>query len=292
LFGGAKKKVGRANSLSAKPKKNKKKAKGPQMEFVPHTKAAKPVDAEPNSEVVPPPVQSIKMASSLLVPKTESCSSDASPQPGPPSLIQSTPSPNSVVEPISQVAVKPESIKLQNTDPIPTTKEELRAQNKQFVIRARALDVRLPTDNIEAHIKAGTILQATRRDDGSFDMDAALREMGWDGNDGTKVATQAEKEEEAAAEEKEKEEMGPNFALVRVLQEISAYYFKDKETHRGINFRKASESLKTHRFKVKSGKEAEKLKGIGKSTAKIIDEVVATGTCARLENFRDRGPLK
>jgi hypothetical protein len=50
------------------------------------------------------------------------------------------------------------------------------------------LGVRLPPDNTEAQIKAGTMLQATKRDDGSFDVHAALQEMGWDGKDGTVFA--------------------------------------------------------------------------------------------------------
>jgi hypothetical protein len=44
--------------------------------------------------------------------------------------------------------------------------------------------------------------------------------------------------------------MGPNLALVKVLQEISLYYFKAKEIHRGINLKKAAESLKNHKVAI------------------------------------------
>jgi hypothetical protein len=283
-----KKKVARANSLPAARKKTvkKKKKDKPQMEFVPHAKSPKQAKPDPDVSVVSP--RTIDVSSSVLVPKQEGTTAGAAEASGSPG---SSSSPQSAPAKPKIASFSPNSVA--DLGPAPTSNDEIRAQAKEFVLRARALGVRLPPDNIEAQIKAGTMLQATKRDDGSFDVHAALQEMGWDGKDGTVETSQEEKADEEAAAEKEKEDMGPNFALVKVLQEISLYYFKAKETHRGINFKKAAESLKNHKVAVKSGKEAAKLKGIGKSTAAIIDEVFAsdTGTCTRLEAFRDKGPL-
>ena len=77
-----------------------------------------------------------------------------------------------------------------------------------------------------------------------------------------------------------------NHELVDVFDKLSSF---EKDPHKRNAYRTIGDVLHALPFKVKSGKELskgpKKVKGIGKSAAKIIDEFLETGKVKKLENI-------
>ena len=96
------------------------------------------------------------------------------------------------------------------------------------------------------------------------------------GGDGS--PKKAKKKETMACEE--------NRAAAMVLQEISDLYWKNKDNFKGATFSKAAKALRECETYCSSSKEACKLKGIGKGCGAIIEEVLKTGKCDKLEKMR------
>jgi hypothetical protein len=77
-----------------------------------------------------------------------------------------------------------------------------------------------------------------------------------------------------------------NQALADAFAELSGFEFKRGEKFKGGTWSKVAKAIRDHDAKIKTGKEAQKLKGIGKSAAAKIDEFLETGTLATLEEYR------
>eukprot|EP01138_Halocafeteria_seosinensis_P012098 gb/GECG01012366.1/.p1 GENE.gb/GECG01012366.1/~~gb/GECG01012366.1/.p1 ORF type:complete len:257 (+),score=42.66 gb/GECG01012366.1/:1-771(+) len=100
---------------------------------------------------------------------------------------------------------------------------------------------------------------------------------------GGKASPQSKsKKSDKAAEEEEQvlSEVNHNEDITKMLKVILDYYTRQKDWMRVRAYKSAVDSLSTYRKRVESGKEAQKLSGIGPGIAKKIDEYVTTGKCA------------
>merc|ERR1712217_202192 len=79
---------------------------------------------------------------------------------------------------------------------------------------------------------------------------------------------------------------GPNSELSAIFAELSGFEFKRQEKFKGIDYKKVSGVLAAHPEKITSGTEASVLPGVGKESAKKIDEFLSTGKIERLERYR------
>jgi len=81
-----------------------------------------------------------------------------------------------------------------------------------------------------------------------------------------------------------------NPKLVDVFDKLASY---EQDSHKRDAYRTAADAIHDLDFKVTSGVELskgpKKVKGIGKSTAKIIDEFLETGEVMKLEKFEKAG---
>ena len=81
-----------------------------------------------------------------------------------------------------------------------------------------------------------------------------------------------------------------NPKLVDVFDKLASY---EQDSHKRDTYRTAADAIHDLDFKVTSGVELskgpKKVKGIGKSTAKIIDEFLETGEVMKLEKFEKAG---
>jgi len=75
-----------------------------------------------------------------------------------------------------------------------------------------------------------------------------------------------------------------NYPIVDILESLASH---EEDTHKKIAYQKAADRLNALPFKVASGKQVSegphKVKGIGKSIAKIIDEFLTTGRVKKLD---------
>ena len=81
-----------------------------------------------------------------------------------------------------------------------------------------------------------------------------------------------------------------NPKLVDIFDKLASY---EQDSHKRDAYRTAADAIHDLDFKVTSGVElskgSKKVKGIGKSTAKIIDEFLETGKVGKLEKFEKTG---
>lgn len=77
-----------------------------------------------------------------------------------------------------------------------------------------------------------------------------------------------------------------NRPVAEVLQVMADEYFKLKEPFKGGVYSKAAKAIREAESYISTSKEACKLKGIGKSIGGAIEEIVATGSCTKLEKLR------
>lgn len=77
-----------------------------------------------------------------------------------------------------------------------------------------------------------------------------------------------------------------NQEIAALFKELSDFEFKKKEKFKGIAYKKVAEVLKNHEETITSGKLAAALPGVGKESAKKIDELLTTGSIERLEKYR------
>ncbi|KAK1946051.1 hypothetical protein P3T76_003099 [Phytophthora citrophthora] len=176
--------------------------------------------------------------------------------------------------------------------------------------------VKVPTDPVNAAIEAGTMLNSTR-EDGEFQLDAALKEMikkfgveepvspkkkgktsvKTERKTGRKRKNDDVKEEDASADEDdEKKAKKPrkkaeatvesNQSLADAFAELSGFEFKRGEKFKGGTWSKVAKAIRDCETEITCGKDALKLKGVGKSSAAKIDEFIDTGTLETLEEYR------
>jgi hypothetical protein len=67
-----------------------------------------------------------------------------------------------------------------------------------------------------------------------------------------------------------------NTELVDIFYELSRAYFKSGDYDRGLHFGHIAKVIRTINFKIYSGSQAMKIKGIGSKTKQLIDEFLAT----------------
>jgi hypothetical protein len=77
-----------------------------------------------------------------------------------------------------------------------------------------------------------------------------------------------------------------NQALADAFAELSGFEFKRGEKFKGGTWSKVAKAIRDAEDEISSGKQALKLKGVGKSSAAKIDEFLETGTLEKLEEYR------
>lgn len=77
-----------------------------------------------------------------------------------------------------------------------------------------------------------------------------------------------------------------NQELADAFAELSGFEFKRGEKFKGGTWSKVAKAVRDSEEKITTGKQAMKLKGIGKSSATKIDEFLETGTMETLEEYR------
>lgn len=202
------------------------------------------------------------------------------------------------------------------------SREASKKAAKELLALCEAENVKLPTDPVNAMVVAGTLLNATR-ENGEFQLQKALKEMiakfgqkeapakkrkSEDKKDVKKEEPEDDDEpkpkrkraskkavsddEDDDDEKKPKQRSKPvatcedNQELADAFAELSGFEFKRGERFKGGTWSKVAKAIRDHDMKISSGKEAQKLKGIGKSAAAKIDEFLETGTLQTLEEYR------
>ncbi|ETV75021.1 hypothetical protein H257_10623 [Aphanomyces astaci] len=177
--------------------------------------------------------------------------------------------------------------------------------------------VRLPTDSMNAMVQAGTMLNATRAD-GEYNLQAALAAM-TEKFGATTPAVETKKRKAAAGDKvtkKEKDEsvkeedgdvdddggatspaakkkknvaqatVAKNQALAEAFSDLAGFEFKKGDRFKGGSYSKVAKAIRDAEDELTSGKQAMKLKGVGKASATKIDEFLETGKIEKLEEYR------
>eukprot|EP00644_Phytophthora_capsici_P009747 jgi/Phyca11/528931/estExt2_fgenesh1_pm.C_PHYCAscaffold_350088 len=197
-----------------------------------------------------------------------------------------------------------------------SSREASKKAAKELLALCAKEGVKVPTDPVNAAIVAGTMLNSTR-EDGEFQFDAALKEMikkfGVEESASpkkkgkTSVKTEkktgrkrksddVKEEDENADEDDEKKAKKPrkkaeatveaNQSLADAFAELSGFEFKRGEKFKGGTWSKVAKAIRDCETEITCGKDALKLKGVGKSSAAKIDEFIDTGTLQTLEEYR------
>ncbi|CAK4086348.1 unnamed protein product [Aphanomyces euteiches] len=179
--------------------------------------------------------------------------------------------------------------------------------------------VQVPTDPMNAMIQAGTMLNATR-ENGEYNIPAALKAMtekfgakkvtaspqaskkrkkaGSDeGEDKVKHEKdgdvkdegKGEGDEEGSAQKKKKVAQATNPKnqdLAEVFADLAGFEFKRGDRFKGGSYSKVAKAIRDTGDVITSGKQATKLKGVGKASAAKIDEFLETGKVEKLEEYR------
>ncbi|KAJ0409118.1 hypothetical protein P43SY_002252 [Pythium insidiosum] len=108
----------------------------------------------------------------------------------------------------------------------------------------------------------------------------------------TKKAKDADDDDDDGEEKSKKPRARPtancedNQELADAFAELSGFEFKRGERFKGGTWSKVAKAIRDHDEKITSGKQAQKLKGIGKSAAAKIDEFLESGSLEQLEEYR------
>ncbi|GMF47267.1 unnamed protein product [Phytophthora fragariaefolia] len=104
------------------------------------------------------------------------------------------------------------------------------------------------------------------------------------------------KDEEAQDDDEDKKAKKPrkkaeatceaNQALADAFAELSGFEFKRGEKFKGGTWSKVAKAIRECESAISCGKDALKLKGVGKSSSAKIDEFLETGTLEKLEEYR------
>ncbi|KAG3111612.1 hypothetical protein PI124_g9245 [Phytophthora idaei] len=197
-----------------------------------------------------------------------------------------------------------------------SSREASKKAAKELLALCAKEGVKVPTDPVNAAVEAGTMLNATR-ENGEFQLNAALKEM--IKKFGVKESTSPKKkgktdvktekktgrkrksadvkdEDDEDADEDEKKAKKPrkkveatceaNQTLADAFAELSGFEFKRGEKFKGGTWSKVAKAIRDCESKLTCGKDALKLKGVGKSSAAKIDEYLETGTLEKLEEYR------
>ncbi|RLN87293.1 hypothetical protein BBJ28_00014895 [Nothophytophthora sp. Chile5] len=202
------------------------------------------------------------------------------------------------------------------------SREASKKAAKELLALCAKEGVKVPTDPINAAVEAGTMINATREKEmikkfGVEDVASPVKktkkkavgsgvkvekkekgsaargrkrksdddsvkvkdkEEEEDDEDGEKMPKKAKKKPMAACE--------ANQALADAFAELSGFEFKRGEKFKGGTWSKVAKAIRDSEEALASGKQALKLKGVGKSSAAKIDEFLETGTLEKLEDYR------
>lgn len=150
------------------------------------------------------------------------------------------------------------------------SKDELKAFAEEMAARCRVRGLDLPSDPDAARQKVGRLVVESRRD-GVVDIAALIKAA--DEQFGVKVSVEC-----ACAE---------NEGLATAFSEMAGLYFKQGERMKGASYKKVSGVLAGLTSPVTSGKECQKLPGVGKASGEKIDEFLATGKITKLEELKN-----
>ncbi|KAG7382366.1 hypothetical protein PHYPSEUDO_004991 [Phytophthora pseudosyringae] len=202
-----------------------------------------------------------------------------------------------------------------------SSREASKKAAKELLALCAKEGVKVPTvrqagsDPVNAAVEAGTMLNATR-EDGEFQLDAALKEMikkfgvkelaspkktkGKHADVKTEKKTgrkrksadvtheDADEDESKAKKPRKKAEAAceANQPLADAFAELSGFEFKRGEKFKGGTWSKVAKAIRECEAELTCGKDALKLKGVGKSSAAKIDEFLETGTLEKLDEYR------
>jgi hypothetical protein len=163
---------------------------------------------------------------------------------------------------------------------------------------ATAAQIRFPK-TMEAkkdllQICASTLLSLPKLDDDGYDVVNALamleEKFGKIEEAGNKRKNDSgEASASSPAEKKKKTEdiaVEENRSVAGAIKEMADIYFQNGDRMKGGVYSKAAKAIREATFQITSGKEAAKLKGIGKGIAGMIDEFIAKGMIVKLEEMR------
>mmetsp|Transcript_22693 Transcript_22693/g.69759 ORF Transcript_22693/g.69759 Transcript_22693/m.69759 type:complete len:308 (-) Transcript_22693:330-1253(-) len=148
--------------------------------------------------------------------------------------------------------------------------EDVRALAEELVKRCRERGLNVPDDDDAARKKMGPIVMSHRQGT-TVDVAAVIRFC--DGEFGQKVTVDCE--------------CAANVGLASAFKELASFEFKRNDRFKGSAYQKVSTAIAEHAVPITDGKQATKLPGIGKSSAAKIDEFLASGTIAKLEEYRN-----
>ncbi|KAG7395889.1 hypothetical protein PHYBOEH_003053, partial [Phytophthora boehmeriae] len=200
-----------------------------------------------------------------------------------------------------------------------SSREASKKAAKELLALCAKEGVKVPTNPVNAAVEAGTMLNATR-EDGEFQLDAALKEMikkfgvkesaspkksaktekkttrgkkRKSDDDSVKVKDEEDDEDDEDGESKPKKakkkpeaSCEANQPLADAFAELSGFEFKRGEKFKGGTWSKVAKAIRDCEEEISTGKQALKLKGVGKSSAAKIDEFLETGTLEKLEEYR------
>ncbi|KAI9912770.1 hypothetical protein PsorP6_005016 [Peronosclerospora sorghi] len=126
-------------------------------------------------------------------------------------------------------------------------------------------------------------MKKSKEDDGTTTEETTLR--------GTKrkrdkIQDEAEATDDDQHAKKPKKKPEANQKLADAFAELSGFEFKRGEKFKGSTWSKVAKAIRDCESEITCGKDALKLKGVGKSSAAKIDECIETGTIQILEEYR------
>ncbi|RLO08396.1 hypothetical protein DYB28_003981, partial [Aphanomyces astaci] len=77
-----------------------------------------------------------------------------------------------------------------------------------------------------------------------------------------------------------------NQALAEAFSDLAGFEFKKGDRFKGGSYSKVAKAIRDAEDELTSGKQAMKLKGVGKASATKIDEFLETGKIEKLEEYR------
>lgn len=148
---------------------------------------------------------------------------------------------------------------------------DLRGLAEELVARCRVRGLNVPTEENAARQQLGPICKDLRTPEGTVDIKAALvaAEKLWGAVKSVDCDVEA------------------NGKLAAAFAELADFEFKKGERMKGAAFKKVVKALSEVGEEITSGKQAMKLPGVGKSSGAKIDEFLATGVIAKLEEYKN-----
>jgi len=199
------------------------------------------------------------------------------------------------------------------------SKEELRVAADAFVAKAKAKGVPLVGDETAARMKVGPLVLA-HWGDGTFDEHKAMAQLmeqyGMNMED-----SDDERERKGLARKRDGEDLGdgdgdgakpkakkakkgptvrtgPNRGILLMLDELAAFEFGAGEPYIGQSYKKAAKTIQELDYAIESGAQTQgkkkgvkvvkdKVPNVGAGIALKIDQFLQTGTCEKLEAYRE-----